>query len=370
MLAEYEHSVIIPTRNHPERLASCLASILETREPDWRSEVLVLDNSDEALRPRNEAAVVACADACVRYVSMEGVGLMAARHQGVEEARGDAISFIDDDETLCPRWFAAVREGLRDPSVGLVTGPFVPRYEDRPPSWLEHLWQTDTCGRHLGLLTLLDCGDARKDIQPAMVWGGNLTTRRRVFERVRGSHPDYLPSPWEAFQGDGEVGLTVKVGAVGLRARYLPDCAVMHAVPAERMTIEYLGRRAWFVGLHTSFTQARREHGLGPRFGVPCMPLKAARPRFERGARRVLRVARAGVTRALVPARPLGSSERTAAEVSRRLADARSRGYFWHREMLARSAQLREYVGRQDYLGSNALLPADPTADRPDEDAS
>lgn len=358
-----DHSVVIPTRNHPERLADCLASIMEARSSSWEHEVLVMDNSDPQVRASNAGAVEACADSRVRYLPMTEVGLMAARHQGVEAASGAVVSFIDDDELVLPSWFEGVRSCLRDPGVALMTGPLVPRFEAKPPSWLEYLWRTDRHGRHIGYLTLLDCGDVERDIDPTMVWGGNLTIRKRVFEEVRGSHPDYIPSPWEAFQGDGEVGLAVKVGAAGYRARYSPDCAVLHAVPAERMTLEYLRHRAWFVGLHNSFTQARREHGMGASLGVPVAHVAHKRPLARRAAGRVSRAVRAGMARALLPAKPPAMGEKMAADVWRQLAEARQEGYRWHRQRLASLPCLRAYVCRPDFLGANAAVPREAVLD-------
>src|SRR5665647_3871999 len=84
--AEMDHTIVIPTRNHPKRLALCLASILEARNSAWQYEVLVVDNSDPELRAANGAAVETCADSRVRYLGMTQVGLMAARHAGVEAA--------------------------------------------------------------------------------------------------------------------------------------------------------------------------------------------------------------------------------------------------------------------------------------------
>jgi glucosyl-dolichyl phosphate glucuronosyltransferase len=358
-----DHTIVIPTRNHPERLASCLVSILEARSSSWEYEVLVMDNSDPPVRASNAGAVEACADSRVRYLPMTEVGLMAARHQGVEAAGGAVVSFVDDDELMLPGWFEGVRSCLRDSRVALVTGPFVPRFEAKPPSWLEYLWHTDRHGRHMGELTLLDCGDVERDVDPTMVWGGNLTIRKRVFEEVRGSHPDYLPPPWEAFQGDGEVGLTVKVGAAGYRARYSPECAVLHAVPAERMTLEYLGRRAWFVGLHTSFTEARREQGMGADFGAPVAAVAQKRPLPWRAAGRVRRVARRGVARALLPAKPVAVGEKMAEDVRRQLGEARQDGYLWHRQRLTSMPCLRAYVCRPDFLGANAALPREAALD-------
>ena len=151
-----DQTIVIPTRNDSVRLASCLGSILEARSRSWDFEVLVMDNSDDADREAIAAAVAA-----------------------------------------------------------LATGPLVPRYEARPPDWFEYFWRTDENGRHMLPLTLYDGGDVEKDVDPLWVLGGNLTIRRAVFDEVHGSHPDSMPPELEAFEGDGETGLTVKVRAAG-----------------------------------------------------------------------------------------------------------------------------------------------------------
>jgi hypothetical protein len=321
-----------------------------------------MDNSDDAHREAIEAAVSACADARVRRVAMTDVGLMAARHQGVALAKGRFVSFIDQDELLLPAWFEGVQASMRDAQVALATGPLVPRYEARPPEWFEYFWQTDVNGRHMLPLTLYDGGDVERDIDPIWVLGGNLTIRKAVFDEVRGSHPDSMPPELEAFEGDGETGLTVKVRAAGYRARYSPDCAVLHAVPAERMTLDHMERRARYDGRVASFTDTRRENGMGPTRGVPDLldvPAVAGRslPRRAAGfaARRV---------RAAVAPRPNGPSvtigpRGVAQDVRRHMAQASLDGYESHRELLAAVPSLREYACRPDFLGANAALPTD-----------
>ena len=200
-------------------------------------------------------------------------------------------SFIDEDELLLPNWFEGVHACMKDPEVALATGPFIPRYEAKPPSWFEYLWETDRNGRHQLWLTLFDGGDTERDIDPIWALGGNLTIRKSVFEEVRGSHPDSMPPGLQELEGDGETGLTVKVRAAGYRARYSPACAVMHAIPAERLTLESLQRRARYVGRGASFADARRESGDGPktrrtagaRATVSVVPASTWRPACDGG---------------------------------------------------------------------------------------
>ena len=359
---DVDHSIVIPTRNDPARLESCLGSILEARSRSWDYEVLVMDNSDEVYREAIAAAVSTCADARVRYVVMTDVGLMAARHQGVELANGGIVSFIDQDELLLPAWFEGVQACMRDPRVALATGPLVPRYEARPPDWFEYFWRTDANGRHMLPLTLYDGGDVEKDIDPLWVLGGNLTIRRAVFDEVHGSHPDSMPPELEAFEGDGETGLTVKVRAAGYRARYSPDCAVLHAVPASRMTLDHMQRRARYDGRVTSFTDARRENGMGPSQGVPeisGVAVAARRPLARRAAGFAVRRLRAALAPRSLRPLPASGPKTVAQDVRRQMPQAYRDGYESQRELLAAVPGLREYVCRPDFLGARATLPTD-----------
>jgi glycosyltransferase involved in cell wall biosynthesis len=355
-------SIIIPTRNHPHRLTSCLASILEGDSGSWAFEVLVMDNSDAEFRQANEAVVASLGDDRVRYVPMADVGLMAARHQGVESSTGAIVSFIDDDELLLPAWFAGVQSCLQDRQVALATGPFIPRYEAKPPSWFEYLWDDDASGRHLLSLTLFDGGDHERDIDPIWVLGGNLTIRRAVFQEVRGSHPDYIPPPWEAFQGDGETGLTVKVRAAGFRARYSPDAAVLHAVPAERMALDYLVRRAWFNGLAASFAATRRENGLGADHGVPDSTVVSSRSLPVRIAGAAAGRLRTAVRASSAAPSLISGPWSVARDVRRQTAEAHRDGFEWHQSKVAERPGLREYVCRPDFLGANGQLPVETVA--------
>jgi hypothetical protein len=318
-----------------------------------------MDNSDDEYRQANAAAVSTCADSRVRDVPMVDVGLMAARHQGVELATGGIVSFIDEDELMLPAWFEGVQSCLRDPRVALATGPLLPRYEAKPPTWFEYFWQTDKDGRHMLPLTLFDGGDIERDIDPIWVLGGNLTIRKAVFEEVRGSHPDSLPPHLEVFEGDGETALTVKVRAAGYRARYSPDCAVLHAVTAERMALEHLQRRARYDGRGSSFVHARRENGMGASNGVPDSPVPARRSLPRRAAGFASRRLRAAVAPQARSPSPNGRPQNVAQDIQRHMAQSYRDGYEWHREQLTAMPCLREYVCRPDFLDINAHMPTD-----------
>jgi glycosyltransferase involved in cell wall biosynthesis len=349
-MAEIRHTIIIPTRNHPELLKRCLEALSKARSTKYGWEVLIMDNSDPSRRGENESVVNSFSDQRFQYVQMQQVGLMFARHQGMELARGGLVSFIDDDSFVSENWLSGIERAFDDPIIGLVTGPIHPLYEMTPPEWLEFLWMENEYGRYLGLLSLLEFGDEPLEIPPEFVWGCNYSIRKDIFFQVKGSHPDYLPEPRKSSQGDGEIGLSIKVESLGFKAFYSPLCAISHWIPQVRLTENYLGERAFFVGLHQSFTEYRREHGLAFMQGV------SPRPRNEKSSffliQRLRTLAARFKNRPEAQHLPLDLSR-----IRKWLQKRRLDGWNFHRRALKYDAGLRSYVLRSDFMGTNSDLP-------------
>ena len=346
-LSVVNYSIIIATRNHPNLLNRCLAALSRVQPPSEGWEVLVMDNSEKRLRVDNAQVVDSLHEPRFRYVSMTSWGSMAARHQGVELASGRIISFIDDDSFVSETWLQGIEQSFRYPNVSLVCGPNRPEYETTPPDWLDYFWGENEHGRYLGYLSLSDFGNEPKEILPTFVWSCNYSIRKEIFMQVKGSHPDYLPDQWKSFQGDGEGGLSVKVAALGFQAHYSPLCSIRHWVPASRMTFDYFGNRAFFNGLHNSFTNFRREYGLGPLQGVPYSPS------FRRA-----RAWAGRIKRRLIQSIPSKSREPDdVVKLRQHLEKCYQDGWNYHRSEIKRDARLREFVLRPDFMGNNACIP-------------
>jgi len=135
-------TVVVATRDRPQRLDRCLEALAEVTYAPF--EVLVVDNAPstrETLAVLRERSGV---DARVRYVREGRPGLSCARNRGLGEALGELVAFTDDDVVVDPGWLDGVVRGFdRSPSVACVTG-LVPsarldtaeqRYFDRRVSW-------------------------------------------------------------------------------------------------------------------------------------------------------------------------------------------------------------------------------------------
>ncbi len=115
-------SLVIPTRERPERVLACVRSALATGYPGLQ--VLVVDNA-----PSSDATEQAFAEAGlpgVRYLREPIAGTSRARNLGLREAQGEIVAFLDDDVLVDPDWAAALVDGFaRDPKIDCVTGPIV-----------------------------------------------------------------------------------------------------------------------------------------------------------------------------------------------------------------------------------------------------
>ncbi|WP_300013906.1 glycosyltransferase [Pseudonocardia sp.] len=96
-------SVVVPTRDRPDRLAVCLAALERQDHPHL--EIVVVDDAS-----RDAAAVAAAVAAAprARLVRGEGRGPAAARNAGVREARAPIVCFTDDDCDPVPGWATAL----------------------------------------------------------------------------------------------------------------------------------------------------------------------------------------------------------------------------------------------------------------------
>lgn len=121
-------SVIVPTRDRRTLLEELLNAL---RKQTWTDfEVIVVDDGS---RDGTSSAVTAAATdgLPVGLVRTSGVGAVAARRAGVDEARGEILAFTDSDCVPDPEWLA---EGVAavDAGADLVQGRTEPARELGP----------------------------------------------------------------------------------------------------------------------------------------------------------------------------------------------------------------------------------------------
>src|SRR2546425_6708031 len=59
-----------------------------------------------------------------------------ARNKAIENAKGDFVAFIDDDEFPTKRWLLTLFEASNEYDVDGVLGPVKPHFDEAPPKWV------------------------------------------------------------------------------------------------------------------------------------------------------------------------------------------------------------------------------------------
>ena len=216
-------SVLICTRERPEDLKRCLASLQRTIPAPL--EVIVVDNAP--LGPATKYVTEAFPG--VRYVCEPRPGLDWARNRAILEARGDVVAFADDDVVVDEHWVGALRHAFgAHPSVQAVTGLIVP-YELHTesqhhfelqggfgrgfvPKWLHYRTDSPMPWKALGTGILGS--------------GANMAFRRDLFDRIGLFLPEL--DTGTVTEGGGDLEMLYRTLKCGYPVGYEPRAFSWH----------------------------------------------------------------------------------------------------------------------------------------------
>ena len=341
------YSVIIPTLNQSAKLKQCLFHLSELSfEPDL-FEVLVVDNGST---DDTKEISLSFQDKIknLQHLFCESPGLMAARHMGCDEAKGEILCYLDDDSLVTKDWLKGISESFADQDVAMVGGPCIPEYETEPPYWVEYFWSETEYGKTNGVLSLVDFGNQKLFINPGFVYGCNYSIRKKIFLEFGGTNPDYFPEKYNQFIGDGESGLARKIGCSGHKAVYDPRVKICHLIPESRLTMEYFCWKRYYNGIHASYGTLRRQHG------VDNVSDKKKASIGRRIYRRIKRVIKAKLN--WEHHKNTGEPEEIR-QIREKMRESYEAGYRYHQKEVKRNPKLLEWVLRENYLGENGKLP-------------
>jgi succinoglycan biosynthesis protein ExoM len=138
MLTQPPHiSVCICTYKRPDLLDSLLSQLAAQQTDDlFAFSATVVDNdaaqSARSVVDRHKRS----ATLPLSYHVEPKQSIALARNRAVENATGDFIAFIDDDEVPAKDWLASLyRAWLQYNSDGIL-GPVLPYFETEPPAWI------------------------------------------------------------------------------------------------------------------------------------------------------------------------------------------------------------------------------------------
>ena len=225
-----EISVVVCTRDRPERLRSCLAALANL---DYaRFEVVVVDNAPETSATAAADIVSALADPRFRTVVEPRPGLSRARNTGVAAAEFDLIAFVDDDTVADAWWLAAVARGFaRSETIGCVTG-LVPAADLSTPSQQffdqRVSWARSCQPRHFALAGNQPASPLYPYAAGQFGTGANMAFRRAALADL--GHPPFDEALGAGSPAGGGEDLAAFVGILhhGWTIAYEPAAVVWH----------------------------------------------------------------------------------------------------------------------------------------------
>lgn len=246
-------TAVVCTRDGYDRLPSTVAALLRQTLPRDAYRVIIVDNSGDP-GPAREFAREYRGTPGLRVLREPVAGLARARNRGLAAVRTPLIAFTDDDAVPAADWLGRLVDAFDrfGPSVAVVGGRVLPRWEAPRPAWL-----TDAL---LGYYAIVDWGgEARAAAPEEWLAGVNIAFRTARLRNV-GGFDTRLGRIGDVLLGNEEIAVTNRFRARGLGVVYEPLAVVEHRIPAHRLEVEWLRKRvAW---------QAVSEHIMSPQWAA------------------------------------------------------------------------------------------------------
>jgi glucosyl-dolichyl phosphate glucuronosyltransferase len=235
-------TVTIQTYNRSAVLAETLESLRPLRCPAGvEYEILIVDNnSTDGTQDviRKYGGVLAPR---LRSVFEPRQGLSHARNRALQEAKGQIVSFLDDDVIVDPDWLSAVVGAFEEHAAAVVGGKSYLIYRSQRPSWLSEHYEF--------FLSRLDYGDQAIVGIDRDLYGLNFSVRKDIVLQAGGFDPSLGRCGGVSFRSGEESDLLRRIRALGGMVVYEPKAVVGHLIPGERLRMKWFIKRAFAAGV-------------------------------------------------------------------------------------------------------------------------
>ncbi|MBB3211091.1 succinoglycan biosynthesis protein ExoM [Herbaspirillum sp. Sphag1AN] len=225
-------SICICTFRRPLLLDQLLHALRLQARGELRIEVIVVDNDPQAsalpvlTRWQSQLPVT------LRHYHQAIPNIAETRNLAVQQAQGQWVLFIDDDEAPDADWILKIVAAQERYQADVVFAPVLPRYRADTPDWIR---AGDFFNRPRYLTgTVIGISDART---------GNVLIRRQSLLAI--------PGPFDAAfgrSGAEDTMLFRDMLANGARFVWCDEATVSEEVPAERAKLSWLLRRSYRLG--------------------------------------------------------------------------------------------------------------------------
>lgn len=168
-------------------------------------------------------------------------GLSRTRNDGIKNASGDVVAFIDDDAIPDARWVEEIVGTFEKyPGIVAVVGEVLPKWEREDMAWFPR-----------DLYWMISCSytmtpKAMQEVERG--FGVNMAFRRDALVKAGMFNADFGMTKSRQIQGD-EISLFLKIKNMGQKVMFNPAAVVHHEVYDNRIAYKTVVRRAFNQGV-------------------------------------------------------------------------------------------------------------------------
>ena len=237
-------SLIIATYNRSESLMRLLGSVVSQTAPKELWECVVVNNNSSDSTVEDFARFASENEGFnLRLVTEVKQGLSNARNCGIEASVGHYIAIVDDDQRLEESFVESYIAFFDSFPQAMAAGGAVRAvFESGRPRWMSHYTE-----RMIANTLDLDIAVTLfpKNRVPA---GGNMAFRREIFDAVGMFNPQ-LGRNGASLMGGEENDLFARIRERGYDIFFVPNAAIDHYIPAEKLTDQYFDRLCYNIGV-------------------------------------------------------------------------------------------------------------------------
>jgi glycosyltransferase involved in cell wall biosynthesis len=234
-------TVVICTYNGAKRIEAVLAALAKQTLDAGEWELLVIDNaSTDETQEVATRLIQNLLGGHGRVVREMQPGLSHARARAAQEAAGETICFLDDDNIAEPDFVAsAVKAFSERPRAGVIGGKVIAKWEVEPTPLAEAVAPFALAICDLGEEAMMIVGEG------GGIVGAGLCIRASILRdifKVSALTSKVTDRKGSSLISGGDLAISVMARKHAWEIWYVPEMQIQHCLPAGRMEKNYLLR--------------------------------------------------------------------------------------------------------------------------------
>lgn len=236
-------SFITCTYNRAQFLPRTLTALCEQTLRGRDYEIILIDNnSTDNTEQVYKTFAQQYETRQIHYFKEVNQGLSHALNRGIQEAGGEYIIYIDDDETISKKHLERLSEYIKDlPDAKLFASPVIPIYEGKEPKWMSIFTQRLIGGYFYS-------GKDVKILGKSSYPGTGHTIIKRELYTQYGVYNTELGRKGGSLIGAEDKDMAFRLIENNIKCYYLPNIPIYHHIPAYKQTNEFFSKTTYSIG--------------------------------------------------------------------------------------------------------------------------